>query len=182
MVLETERTIMRPWQPEDAAVLFESAKDPDVGPRAGWMPHKDEAESAWIIANVLNGKECYAVIDKEKNIPVGSIELMLKGGRFSDREDECELGYWLAKPYWGKGLMPEAGEQLLRHAFEDLGMRAVWCANFIENSQSARVQEKLGFVYVRTMENVEMPMIHAFKTDIVRILTKEKWLADHSGK
>ena len=40
----------------------------------------------------------------------------------TDREDECELGYWLGQPFWGKGYMPEAAKEILRHGFEELGM------------------------------------------------------------
>ena len=39
MILETERLILRPWQEEDAEALFEYARDPEVGPPAGWPPH-----------------------------------------------------------------------------------------------------------------------------------------------
>ena len=42
----------------------------------------------------------------------------------TDKEDECELGYWLGKPFWGRGYMPEAAMGLLRHGFETLGMTA----------------------------------------------------------
>ncbi len=36
----------------------------------------------------------------------------------TDRDDECEMGYWLGKPIWGQGIMPEAVKEMLRHAFE----------------------------------------------------------------
>ena len=36
------------------------------------------------------------------------------------RDDECEMGYWLGKRFWGQGIMPEAVKEMLRHAFEDL--------------------------------------------------------------
>jgi RimJ/RimL family protein N-acetyltransferase len=171
MKMETERLLMRPWQPEEAEQLYEWAKDPDVGPMCGWAPHKSVEESAWTIANILNGPECYAVVLKETGVPVGTVELMLKG-RFSEREDECELGYWLGKPYWAQRLMPEACEEILRHAFEDLGMNAVWCASFSDNPRSAGVQHRLGFKDMFTLENVEFPLINDFKTLHVRRLEK----------
>ena len=40
----------------------------------------------------------------------------------TERDDECELGYWLGKPFWGRGYMPEAAREILRHGFEDLGI------------------------------------------------------------
>ena len=174
MTLETERLLFRHWQPEDAAQLYKWAKDPDVGPMCGWAPHKSIEESAWTIANILNGPECYALVLKETGVPVGTAELM-KAERFSKNSDECELGYWLAKPYWGEHLMPEAAGELLRHAFEDLNMNAVWCASFSDNPRSARVQWKLGFREQFTIAEMEFPLIHAVKTLNVRLLEKDGW-------
>lgn len=52
-MLETERLILRKWTKEDADSLFEYAKDPDVGPIAGWKPHASREESLSVIQNVL---------------------------------------------------------------------------------------------------------------------------------
>ena len=43
-MIETDRIILRPWLDSDAEALFLYASDPDVGPRAGWSPHKDIEE------------------------------------------------------------------------------------------------------------------------------------------
>lgn len=61
MILTTERLILRPWAESDAESLYEYAKDPSVGPIAGWPPHKSLEESLYVIQNVLNGKECYGI-------------------------------------------------------------------------------------------------------------------------
>ena len=47
----------------------------------------------------------------------------------------------------GRGLVPEAVREVLRHAFEDLGMRCVWAGYYYGNDKSRRVQEKCGFRY-----------------------------------
>ncbi len=52
--METERISLRPWLDSDAETLFKYASDPDVGPRAGWPPHKSVEESLEIIRNVFN--------------------------------------------------------------------------------------------------------------------------------
>ena len=103
MKLETARLILRPRSEADADSLFEHAKDPDVGPIAGWPPHKSAAESLDVIKNVLNGPHCYAICEKDANKAIGSIALKLKGYTdMTERDDECELGYWLGKPFWGR--------------------------------------------------------------------------------
>ena len=55
-MLETERLILRPWEESDAETLYEYAKDPDVGPIAGWPPHQSVEESLAVIRNVF--KQC----------------------------------------------------------------------------------------------------------------------------
>jgi RimJ/RimL family protein N-acetyltransferase len=78
----------------------------------------------------------------------------------TDRDDECELGYWLGKPFWGKGIIPEAAREMLRHAFEDLGMAKVWCGYYDGNTKSKRVQEKCGFMYQWTTQDVDVPLMN----------------------
>lgn len=174
--LETDRLILRKWTEADAASLFEYAKDPDVGPIAGWPPHKSVEESLDVIRNVLNGEECYAICEKGSNRAIGAIELMLKGhtNRLK-RDDECELGYWIGKPFWGRGYMPEAARELIRRAFEDLGMNTIRCGYFDGNQKSKRVQEKVGFVYHHTCENVPVPLLGEVRTEHINVLTREHW-------
>ena len=93
----------------------------------------------------------------------------------TDRDDECELGYWIGKPYWGQGLIPEAAGAILRHAFENLGMRAVWCGYYDGNEKSRRVQEKLGFVYQYTTHDLFLPLLQEYRTGHTQMLTKESW-------
>ena len=172
--LETERLLLRPWEEGDAESLYEYAQDPAVGPIAGWPPHKSAQESLDVIRNVLNGPESYAVCLKDDGKAIGAIELKLKGHTdLTERDDECELGYWLGKPFWGRGLMPEAARELLRHAFEDCGMKKVWCGCYDGNAKSARVQEKCGFAYQRTDKDVDVPLMHEKRTAHVSCLTKE---------
>lgn len=181
MIFYTPRLILRKWELSDAEDLFRYASDPDVGPIAGWPPHKSVAESRMIIQNVFTGPEAYAVCRKEDNHAIGAIELKLQGHTdMSDRSDECELGYWIGKPFWGQGMMPEAAEEILRHAFEDLGMRAVWAGYYDGNTKSKRVQEKCGFVYVRTTQNLEVPLMHETRTGHCNVLTRERWQELHA--
>ena len=122
-MLETERLLLRKWTEEDADSLFEYAKDPEVGPIAGWPPHRSREESLDVIRNVLNGRECYAICEKGNPKAIGAIELILnRHNNTENHDEECELGYWLGKPFWGRGYMPEAAREMIRHGFEDLGM------------------------------------------------------------
>lgn len=176
-MLETERLILRPWRETDAEELYRYAKDPAVGPIAGWPPHTGVENSRQIIRDVLAVKETYAIVLKETGLPIGSIGLKMgEATDLTEAEDECELGYWIGVPYWGQGLMPEAVKELLRHGFEDLGMRTIWCGYYDGNDRSKRVQEKCGFLYHHTTEGVDVPLLHETRTGHVNRLTREEWL------
>ena len=178
-MLETKRLILRRWEKNDAESLFEYAKDPDVGPIAGWPAHRSVEESRNVIKNVFNGKEAYAICLKTDNKAIGAVELKLNGHTdMTERDDECELGYWLGKPFWGQGIIPEAVKEMLRHAFEDLGIKTVWVGYYEGNIKSKRVQEKCGFRYRWKSEDVAVPLLHEKRTGHVSSMTRDQWQWD----
>lgn len=176
-MLETKRLILRNWQESDAKELFEYAKDPDIGSPCGWQAHKDAEESKEVIRNVLSGPECYAIFQKSDRKLVGCVELSMYGRSvLANEPGECELGYWVGKPYWGLGYMPEAANEVIRRAFEDLSLSKVWCAYYDGNDKSRRVQEKCGFRYQKTNPDTDVPMLHEKRISHISLLTKENWL------
>ena len=178
-MLKTERLLLRRWEDSDAENLYEYAKDPDVGPIAGWPPHQSVDESRNVIRTVFQGKEAYAICLKTDEQAIGAIELKLNGHTdMTDRDDECELGYWLGKPFWGQGIMPEAVKEILRHAFEEIGMTKVWVGYYEGNSKSKRVQEKAGFRYQWKSEGEDVPLMHEKRTGHVSSMTKDQWQWD----
>ena len=173
MILETKRLILRPWCEDDAEDLYTYASDPEVGPPAGWQPHTSVENSRGIIRTVLSSPATYAVCLAENGKPIGSIGF--HRGDLADADDEYELGYWIGKPFWGQGLIPEASREMLRYAFEDLGMSRVWCGYYDGNEKSRRVQEKLGFVYHHTAEGVAVRQMNEIRTGHANLMTKERW-------
>ena len=177
MVIETERLILRKWTESDAGSLFEYARDPDVGPIAGWPPHRSVQDSLFVINNVLTGKECYCICEKGTDTAIGAVELKLNGYTdMTERDDECELGYWLGKPFWGRGYMPEAARALLERGFTELGMTTIWCGYYDGNVKSKRVQEKLGFAYHHTCTDVEVPLLNEVRIGHTNYMTKEMFM------
>ena len=176
MTMETERVLLRPWREEDAEECFRYARDPRVGPAAGWPPHASAEESRRIIREVLAVPETWAVVWKETGLPVGSVGLHF-GSDLAKEDDEAELGYWLGVPYWGRGIMPEAAGEILRHAFEDLGLQRVWCGYYDGNEKSKRVQEKLGFRYMGSSDAVPVPQMGEIRKGHRNLLTREEWLS-----
>ncbi len=177
MILQTERLTLRKWNKGDTKAMNTYAKDPEVGPPAGWPPHKSMEESQGIVEMLMGYPEAYAICLKGTDSPIGCIDLKLRDRTdLTDRDDECELGYWLGKPFWGQGIMPEAAREMLRHAFEDLGMEKVWCAFYDGNEKSKRVQEKVGFRYQWTAPDVDVPLLGEKRIGHVNCMTKTEWL------
>lgn len=176
MTFETQRLILRPWTEDDAEALYRYASDPRVGPAAGWPVHTSVENSRDIIRDVLSAEGTYAVVPKNVGHPVGSVGLMIgSNSNIGLPDTEAEVGYWIGVPFWGQGLIPEAVEALLRHGFETLGLHTIWCGYYDGNEKSARVQEKCGFVYHSTRENVPCSMPDELRTEHLSCLTKERW-------
>lgn len=148
--LETKRLIIREWEDSDSADLFEYGRDPQVGPNAGWSPHVDEEESKRLI-KMFKETGDYAVVHKDDQKVIGGMGLFKQEGK---PDSVREIGYVLNPKYWGKGLMPEAVEEMKRYGFEDLGLTEIWCGHFEFNMRSKRVVEKCGFVYDHTEDTV----------------------------
>lgn len=177
MILETERLILRPWSESDAESLYEFAKDPRVGPIAGWPVHTSVENSKQIIRDVLSVDGTYAIVQKGEEKPIGSIGLMIgEKSNLSIGHDEAEIGYWIGVPYWGKGMVPEAAKGLMKYAFEKAGIQKMWCGYFDGNEKSKRAQEKCGFLYHHTKPNKEWPLMHDIRTEHITCITKEQWL------
>lgn len=177
MKLETQRLILRPWEDADAPVLYQYAKDPRVGPIAGWPVHTSVENSLEIIHGVLSEPETYAVVLKETGEPVGSVGIMLPPrGSAPMGAGEAEIGYWIGVPYWGRGLIPEAVEELLRRCFEELDCHTVWCSYFDGNEKSRRVQKKCGFTDHRTITGEPDPFNGISMIHFTR-MTKAEWEA-----
>jgi len=175
-VIETERLVLRPWTEDDAESLYEYAKDPRVGPSAGWQAHASVEESLETIRTVFSVEEIYAVCPKGSNKPVGCVGLHIgEKSSLSLPENEAEIGYWIGVPFWGQGLIPEAVNALINRSFATLKMEKLWCGYFEGNEKSKRVQEKCGFTYHHTKKDVFRPLINEIKTEHYTLLAKENW-------
>ena len=144
--LETERLVLRPFLDRDAEDVYAYARDPRVGPVAGWPPHTSVENSLEIIRTVFAAPNVFAVVDRESGTVIGSAGFVGRHRTELPGPDE-ELGYALSPAFWGRGLMTEASRELLRFGFEDLGLRTIWCNHYHGNERSRRVMEKCGFQY-----------------------------------
>ena len=178
MELQTKRLILRPWQESDAESCYEYAKDPQVGPEAGWPVHTSVENSRETIKNVLSADGTYAVVLKASGKPVGCAGLTVgAASNLKLPEDEGEIGCWLGVPYWGQGIIPEAVQELSHYGWEDLGLKRIWYAFFDGNEKSKRVAEKCGFRYHHTNENLEWKLLNRTVTEHVYVLDRHRKLS-----
>lgn len=177
MILKTERLILRPWNEDDAPSLYEYAKDPRVGPVAGWPVHPDIEYSKKAIKDYLSSKGIFAVTLKETDVAIGCIGFLFgKNSNFEIADDEGKIGYWIGVPFWGRGLIPESMLEVMRYGFEDLDLKRIWCGHFEGNDNSKRVQEKCGFSYHHTEKDKKIDLIDEIKTELVTCMSREQWL------
>lgn len=184
MVIHTERLTLRPWRETDAANLFAYASDPDVGPAAGWPPHRNIEESREIIRTVFSAPHTFAVCLAVTDKPVGSIELMPSrcGSDYQGAGLELEVGYWVAKPFWGRGFAPEAVRAVQRYAFETLGCKALWCGYYEGNDKSLCVQRKCWFAPHHVERDVPCELMGDVRTEYFTYLTCDDWRKQAEGE
>ena len=114
MSMNTLRLLLRPWCENDADALYKYARDPEIGPRCGWMPHTSRENSLAVIRTVLARPGCWAVTLKETGEVIGSVSLMRGEAAHAPLTDtEAEIGYWIARPYWGQGYACEAAREII---------------------------------------------------------------------
>ena len=173
--IETERLILDKWttSEEDIKGLYEYAKNPDVGPNAGWKPHDSEAESREIIEELFIPHDVWAIREKASGKVIGSIGL--EPDKRRENVNSREMGYSLAKESWVKGYMTEAARAVIDYAFEELDLVVLAICTGPENNRSQRVIEKCGFKF----EGIQRKGYHIYdgtdRDNLVYSMLREEW-------
>ena len=143
--LRTERLALRPLRKDDAAALHRLVNDWEVAKTLARVPfpYPRDLADEWIAstwAQIAAGEAWHLAVAGADDALLGCAGLSLdrRGGR-------AELGYWIGRPHWNKGLGPEAAGRLARWALEDLGVSAVHASALRDNARSISVLGRLGF-------------------------------------
>ncbi len=145
MELDAGLCRLRPFGPADHAGLVLIANDPHV-----WRnltdrfphPYTDADATAWIAAcRAEEGPTRNFAVEVDRQI-AGGAGLELPGG---ERTGKAEVGYWLGRLYWGRGVATAAVRALTAYAFETFDLVRLDASVFGWNPASARVLEKVGF-------------------------------------
>jgi len=180
-IIQTERLRLTPWRDceEDARELYAYAKNPDVGPNAGWKPHDSIEESRTIIRELFLKSNTWAIREKESDKVIGSISL--EKDRRREDVNSMEMGYSLSKEYWGKGYMTEAAKAVMDYGFEKYGLVVMSICTSPLNRRSQRVIEKCGFKY----EGLQRRGYHIYdgtdRDNLFFSILREEWEAQHTS-
>jgi ribosomal-protein-alanine N-acetyltransferase len=142
--LETARLRMRPYVEADIAELLPLIGTREVAATTLRIahPYTEQDARAFFALSEEPGKLWLAITLRIDGRQIGGIGL-----RIDRQHQHAELGYWLGVEHWGKGYATEAGREMLRYGFEDLGMHRIFATHFKHNPASGRVLKKLGMRY-----------------------------------
>lgn len=134
---------------KDKASLIKYLNDYDIYKNTSNIPHPYTSKDAtwWINhvkdkTNVTGRLSNFAIRDKDLNL-IGGIGFHLKYGIKSHKD---EIGYWLAKDFWNKGIMTSVVKKICEIGFKENNLTRIEAVVFQNNSASARVLEKNGFI------------------------------------
>ncbi len=151
MILETERLVLREFEPEDLDALLKVLGDP-VAMQYYPAPFDRAGVEAWIRRNMeryaRDGFGLWGIVLKDSRELIGDCGCVLQ--KVEGRQ-EIEIGYHVRRDLWGRGLATEAAAACMLHAFGSLGMKRIISMIRPENMASRRVAEKNGLVCERVV-------------------------------
>jgi ribosomal-protein-alanine N-acetyltransferase len=171
--LTTERLTLRRWKESDLDDFYHYARNPNIGPNAGWQPHTDKTQSLEILRSFIQQDDVWAIVDNHTQRAIGS--LALHADKKRDNHKTRMLGYVLAEEFWGQGLMTEAVKRVLQYAFEDLELDLVSVFHYPSNRRSQRVIEKCGFKYEGTLRLSSTLFNGSVHDDVCYSITREEY-------
>ena len=174
ITLQTERLILRPWRETDLDDFYEYASVDGVGQMAGWLPHESKETTQTVLDSFIAHKKTFALELDGKVIGSLGIE-HYKEEEFPelDKLQGRSIGYVLSKDLWGKGLMPEAVQAVMKYLFEEERYDFLIISHYTFNNQSRRVIEKSGFTYLKTIRL--QTRYNTTEDTWVYLLKKEDW-------
>ena len=144
--LDTARLHLRRPVEHDAGAIICVAGDWEVARRLARVPHPyTNADAHFFLSHVVPNESTWAIVWRETSRVIGMMSLApAADGR------SAELGYYIARDQWGRGVATEAGLAITRVGFESFGYFKLTSGYHADNTASGRVLAKLGFSIVGT--------------------------------
>lgn len=176
--VETERLLLRKMTLEDAGDMFRYASDPEVTRYMHLKPHQSLEDSHKAVQAAIDAYESgevrsWGVVHKEDERLIGSAGFQW----WEPGSASANIGYLMAREYWGQGLMPEAVLAVLRFGFEHMELNRIEARLNPENGASARLLEKVGMTHEGTLRD-EYYIDGVFSDTKVYAILRREWLAE----
>jgi ribosomal-protein-alanine N-acetyltransferase len=172
--LDGPRVSLRDFEPRDVNDVFLYASDPAVMRSAGWARHRTPFDSITYIQRCLSdtwGPMTLAVECRAEARVIGVVDIRIVSHMWSIGE----IGYTLARDYWGRGFNVEAGELLLAFGFARLALRRIRAVSDLDNRRSVRTMEKLGMVRERIVDRAAQR--NGYRVDrVVYSIWRREWV------
>jgi len=183
--LETERLLLRQWRPEDLGPFAVLNADPEV------MEHfpepldraRSDAMAEWLQLGIAaRGWGFWATEERASGAFVGFVGLSVPRAELPF--SPCvEIGWRLARPFWGRGYATEAAQASLRVGFELLGLGEIVSFTTLGNLRSRAVMERLGMREdPQTFEHPSLPLGHPLREHCLYRMARQEWLARSSSQ
>jgi RimJ/RimL family protein N-acetyltransferase len=141
MLIDTPRLSLRPIRATDIPAIAAGLNDWTIAQWLARAPYPyivNDVDAYAVEAATAHAAGRFAIADRSTDVLLGAIGI-------ENGTDERELGYWLGRGHWGRGLMSEAVAAIVDHAFGALGVRRLFATTDPDNAASQRVLLKAGF-------------------------------------
>ena len=147
IVFETPRLILRKFTPEDAPLILQLNRDPEVIKYVHEPVIENEEQASDIIENIIipqyqNNLGRWAIHLKSNNEFIGWCGL-----KYLADKNETDLGYRLQQIYWGQGFATEAAIHTLSYGFQSLQLKVITGKAHAQNLASINVLNKIGMTF-----------------------------------
>ncbi|MEM8800688.1 MAG: GNAT family N-acetyltransferase [Pseudomonadota bacterium] len=152
MVLTTQRLVLKPFTLDDADILQAAFNDPDILNMTGSKPMPygiDDARHALgkrFPEREANGGFEFAIW-RDSDALIGGVGLRICDNE-TGTDRKAELGYWIARAFWGQGYASEAVEAACAYGFSHAKVEDIEASHFLDNPASGRILEKFRFAHV----------------------------------
>lgn len=136
---------LRHFKKSDLNDMYEYCSDINIGPNAGWPPHKNREETQVVLNKFIKAVNLFAIVYRPTNKVIGSIGLHYDNRR--SQVNAMMLGYVISSEYQNQGLMSLIAPQMLEYGFNKLNLDVISAYHYPTNYASKRVIEKTGFKF-----------------------------------
>jgi RimJ/RimL family protein N-acetyltransferase len=184
-VLETDRLIMRPWRTDDLQPFAALNADPEVMEHFPKRLTREETAAAVVRIHTSFeelGFGLWALEERDGASFIGFTGLSVP--RFEATFTPCvEVGWRLARPFWGRGYATEAATAALDHGFERVRLKEIVSFTTTTNRRSQRVMQRLGMVHDQGQDFLHPNVAegHHLRLHVLYRLTAQRWREQRAG-